>query len=81
MAFMKGVSVKEVAASGPGLVFVVYPEALAAMPIAPLWSILFFLMLLILGLSTMVTIPIIQSIYYTLSKRSVILQRKSVRFA
>jgi len=56
MAFQKGVTVDKVAAGGPGLVFVAYPEALATMPVAPLWSILFFLMMLTLGLSSMFSI-------------------------
>jgi solute carrier family 6 amino acid transporter-like protein 5/7/9/14 len=53
MAVQKGVEVKDVAASGPGLVFVVYPEGLSTMPVAPLWSILFFIMMMMLGLSSM----------------------------
>jgi len=53
MAKQKDVPISEVATGGPGLIFVVYPEALALMPVAPLWSILFFLMMLMLGLSTM----------------------------
>lgn len=53
MAEKKGVSVDEVAASGPGLVFVVYPEGLSTMPVSPLWSILFFIMMMMLGLSSM----------------------------
>jgi len=53
IATIKGLSVDEVAASGPGLVFVVYPEGLSTMPAAPLWSILFFIMMMMLGLSSM----------------------------
>lgn len=39
---------------GPGLVFIVYPEGLAQMPVAPLWSILFFFMMANLGFSSAV---------------------------
>ncbi|KAL4225026.1 hypothetical protein ACF0H5_015721 [Mactra antiquata] len=49
IAHEKGVSVEEVATDGPGLAFEVYPEALAQMPVAPLWSVFFFLMMLTLG--------------------------------
>ena len=34
--------------------FVVYPEGLATMPVAPLWSVLFFLMMTMLGFSSQV---------------------------
>lgn len=37
---------------GPGLVYVVYPQAFANMPAAQLWAVLFFLMLLCLGLDS-----------------------------
>ncbi|CAF0721987.1 unnamed protein product [Rotaria sordida] len=49
MATKMGVSVAEVAKGGPGLAFVVFPEGLAMMPFAPLWCVLFFLMMCTLG--------------------------------
>lgn len=38
--------------SGPGLVFIVYPEAIATMKGSVFWSIIFFLMLITLGLDS-----------------------------
>ncbi|XP_072561748.1 sodium-dependent neutral amino acid transporter B(0)AT1-like isoform X1 [Paramormyrops kingsleyae] len=38
---------------GTGLAFIVFTEAITKMPFSPLWSILFFIMLFCLGLSTM----------------------------
>ncbi|XP_072357624.1 sodium- and chloride-dependent neutral and basic amino acid transporter B(0+)-like [Scyliorhinus torazame] len=52
MAHVQDKLVSEIAQSGFGLVFIAYPEALSHLPWAPLWSILFFLMLLTLGADT-----------------------------
>lgn len=38
--------------AGPGLVFIVYPEAIATMTGSVFWSIIFFLMLITLGLDS-----------------------------
>lgn len=42
----------EIVLLGPGLAFIAYPAAVAEMPVAPLWSILFFFMVILLGLDS-----------------------------
>ncbi|UYV74515.1 DAT [Cordylochernes scorpioides] len=74
MALKEHVEVKDVATEGPGLVFIVYPEALATMPWPSFFSVIFFLMLLTLGLDS--SFGGSQAIITALSDEYPILERK-----
>ncbi|XP_042909495.1 sodium-dependent dopamine transporter-like [Parasteatoda tepidariorum] len=52
MAHKHGVPINKVATEGHGLVFQVYPEAIATLPGGQFWAVLFFIMLLSLGLDS-----------------------------
>nr|XP_061815861.1 sodium- and chloride-dependent betaine transporter-like [Nerophis lumbriciformis] len=52
MAHSLNLPVEDVAHSGPGLAFIAYPKALSMLPGSTFWTVLFFLMILLLGLDT-----------------------------
>ncbi|QDP40993.1 sodium-dependent transporter [Radiobacillus deserti] len=56
MAFQNGVEVNEVASSGVGLAFMVFPEIISQMPASEFFGVLFFLSLVLAGLSSMISI-------------------------
>jgi len=52
IAEMTQSDIESVVSSGPGLVFITYPQVVLQLPGAPIWAILFFFMLLILGIDS-----------------------------
>ena len=47
-------TVEGVVSEGPGLVFVVFPQALSNLPGPQYWSVIFFAMLVMLGIDSQV---------------------------
>lgn len=52
MANIQGLKVEDVGMEGEGLVFIVYSDAIASMPFSFFWAIIFFFMLITLGLDS-----------------------------
>ncbi|KAF4112391.1 hypothetical protein G5714_007186 [Onychostoma macrolepis] len=52
MAQEQGVDISLVAESGPGLVFIVYPQAVTMLPWSQFWAVCFFIMIILLGLDS-----------------------------
>uniref|UniRef100_H2YBR9 Transporter n=2 Tax=Ciona savignyi TaxID=51511 RepID=H2YBR9_CIOSA len=52
MAFVLGKEVPDVATEGPELVFIVYPQIFSNLPVPQLWSVVFFFMLVCMGIDS-----------------------------
>ncbi|XP_056022432.1 sodium-dependent proline transporter-like isoform X2 [Ostrea edulis] len=52
MSHLAGKPVEDVVQAGPGLAFLVYPEALSQLPFPNLWAVMFFVMLFSVGLDS-----------------------------
>jgi len=52
LAVSTGQAIQDLKIGGPGLTFITYPTAIQLMPLAPLFGVLFFLMLLSLGIDS-----------------------------
>lgn len=68
MAVSQGVGIADVAASGPGLAFVVFPQALSLLPLPGLFSVLFFATLLMLGIDS--AFSLVESVNTVIADRS-----------
>ncbi|XP_046371166.2 sodium- and chloride-dependent glycine transporter 1-like [Haliotis rufescens] len=54
VAYLRGVTVEAFQSSGFNLGFIVYPEAVASLPVPQLWSALTFITLLLLGIDSLI---------------------------
>ncbi|XP_072279056.1 sodium-dependent noradrenaline transporter [Pyxicephalus adspersus] len=52
MAQKNNVKIEDVATEGPGLVFIIYPEAISTLRGSTFWAVVFFIMLLTLGIDS-----------------------------
>jgi len=78
MAQSTGVGVPDVVTSGPGLVFVAFPQALALMPWSWFFSALFFLTLLTLGIDS--AFSLVEAINTVISDRAKKVAKDKIAF-
>ena len=67
IADKKGMEIDKVVDAGPGLAFIVYPEAVSAMAVSPLFSFMFFFMLVLLAISRFTLISTLWIPYFLYS--------------
>jgi len=52
MAYTQDAAIEEVVQSGPGLVYITYPEVVLRLPGGPIWAVTFFVMLVTIGIDS-----------------------------
>lgn len=72
------ISLDKIVTSGSSLVFIVYPTGLSQLPVSPLWSCIFFLMMYTVGIGSM--IGCFQTVIAPLSDRFETLRRNQTKF-
>lgn len=72
------IPLEKIVTSGSSLVFIVYPTGLSQLPVSPLWSCIFFLMMYIVGIGSM--IGCFQTVLAPLTDRFEKLQRNQTKF-
>ncbi|XP_021920717.1 sodium- and chloride-dependent glycine transporter 2-like isoform X1 [Zootermopsis nevadensis] len=78
MAHDLQVPIEQVVKEGPGLAFVAYPEALLRLPVPQLWSVLFFLMLFVLGLDS--EFALLENVLTSISDEITVLRNHKLAF-
>ncbi|XP_046569971.1 sodium- and chloride-dependent glycine transporter 1-like [Haliotis rubra] len=53
MAHHAQIPISDIVSSGSGLGFIIYPEAISHLPVSQLWAVLFFIMLITLGMDSL----------------------------
>ncbi|XP_060551998.1 sodium-dependent proline transporter-like isoform X1 [Ruditapes philippinarum] len=73
MSHELGVPIEDVARSGASLAFTVYPYAVTLLPASPFWAIIFFLMLLTLGVDSQFVL--VETVTTALMDRFIVLRK------
>ena len=75
LIFLQGVSVDDVVNSGPGLVFITYPEVVLKLPGGPIWAFIFFIMLVVGNLFISLNLNNIEIFF----EETLLIQKRQIR--